>query len=726
MATTTAHDRVQMAAAAKTRPSGLPNPDRDAARREIDAVVEENSKGDQDFISHVLERRDSGIEHNKAHAADVFRTLCFMYGQQNVLIDDKTLKPYSIKPKGKKKFVYDNRLKPTFEYLKSEYFKNLPVMTAHGAGMDLADAKASKVASRLSSYWRDMCGWLQSEREACNWMLVSGAAFLAPVWRKNPLSPTTITTYEFREDPVAAFDPSRQEEVLTWLEEKKTTTFKSGLQFDVFTTLNTFCFPLSADTWGKVEEVYTIDLVTKDYIERYLGKKVNMDGISPAQPEDINMGNIEKVNRIVGNNFSLIDHNTDTDRYIFMQVRQRPTFANPDGVYAIFIGDKLIHKDKLPYVSYAREVDPLDTENISMGIIPWFAYDEPGRLIPESPIGRLIPAQVQYNCLLSDQATNRRAIGRNRIFYEEGSLDDADMTSEHGEMIKVRTGATNMPSFHQGRVLEGIQLEIEAQKARVDEASGRTEALSGSNPAQVRSAFHLDILIERAQIPLEDRIRERELHAKRVFWLSAAMFRRKAPAQEILDIYGPSREPEVVTFLLSNFRNDMTVTEGSARPVNKASQEAKIIEMVRYGLFRDKETGEIDEDTVLDMMEMGKALTTVNVRRRTRTLVETENYRMLGGVVVAIDELEDHQIHIQEHGAFMATHEYVSAPPEIRSLFVFHFQEHQRMLMMASPEGAMTLQSEDAAEQAKMLQSGQLTPDQVIPEDGLPGLVPDQ
>jgi len=310
---------------------------------------------------------------------------------------------------------------------------------------------------------------------------------------------------------------------------------------------------------------------------------------------------------------------------------------------------------------------------------------------------------------------NRQALGRNKLLYVEGSLDPKNYTNSSFDMVPIH--GNNKPVIQQGQVLAGIEQEIAAAQARFDDMSGRTQVLQGKNPAQVRSAFQLDILDENAQVPFADRVRQREVSAQNVFWLAASMTRRRDTPENITAIYGPDRESEVIAFLNCDFRTDLVVTEGSALPLNKASQEAKVVELLRYGMFTDDETGKIEQDVVLDQLRMGKVMPLVSTRRMVRQVAKNENYKMLSGQMVMPSAFEDQITHAEVHSAFMESREFHDQPEQIQTILAFHVSEHQRLIMEGqSADGAMSVMQQDATMQ-KQIQAGNS-----LVESGLPGL----
>jgi hypothetical protein len=629
-----------------------------------------------------MDKLTNGVEDNRRHVTDVELNLAFLSGQQWVRASiSQGILP--IENETNETRVVDNRMIQVFQWKLHQQFRQRPVLTAFGSGSELIDEERAAVASRLADHWRENNGWEEAEKQAAQWLEVGGAAFLSPVWRSKPGLDETIEVPKFTGVP-RVDEKTKQ---ITFTEVTLQKTRGGDIAYDVWNTLQTFTFPRYESDWNKVTGVLTADLVDYDWARHHLRIDINEDGLNPVHAEDINLSALDRLRRHTPAGFSVFNNDFPVDdrRYLLLQWRQRPNPDFPKGRFVITLGDRLIHDDVLPYFEEARAIDPNDEHNWTMGIFPWFAYDIPGLLIPQSPMTILRDHQIRINDLKTDEAQNRKSIGRNKIFYDEGMIDDEAFTNEHGEMIPMQSIGGQLPvNFVQGQPLVGINQEITRAEQAFDDASGRPALFRGDNPPQVRSAFHLDILREEAQTAMSAFIRGREEFHQNVGKMCLEMARRRYSQKRIIDIFGKDKAGMALTYKSAKIYTDIIVKEGSALPRNKAAKEAKALELFRSGAF-DGPNGQKNVNMLWEMLELGTLNRSISSEQKQRNRARFENRLILLGEIererhILPLDYEDHALHIEVHEDEMASPEFYNASPERRALYETHIDMHHDFL----------------------------------------------
>jgi hypothetical protein len=579
------------------------------------------------------------------------------------------------------------------------------VLTAFEGGYEVADVEKAYAASKLCDFWRTNSNWLAAEKEVSCWNDVTGLSFIAPVWRKNPWKKIKTPKLELVDKP----DES-PEGIINFVKKTETETPDADVSFDAYHVLNTFCFPLNVKRWCDVRKLITADIVDMEYLEDNFDKIP--DDIQPVAPEDINLAALERINNFVSAEFSLMSAvNPLEKQYLLLQYRERPTKKHPKGRYVVTVGGKVVRDEDLPYVEEARLIDPRDEHNISMGLIPWFAMDMAGRLVPPSPMELMRNAQIEYNQLLTDEWRNRQAVGRNKLIIERGMFNKDQYTDEHGELIEVEAASSFPPQFLQGQPLIGIDREIERKKTSLDDISGRYGMGRGENPTQVRSAFHLEILKEESGTIMNGSIRRRELVHEMAGKFALALAQRRMPKSRVIEICGEDIAGYALAFMSGNLLTDIRVQEGSAVPRNHASREEKLAQYLQYGAFVKKD-GKPDMDLFWRMSELGTMNRGLDREEKHNMRARNENYVMLMKLPIIPVEFEDHTIHLEEIMDFMARPQFYNAPPEIQALFMAHLDTHRDMLMaQEAPEVFQQDQPPGLVEDAvKQMGSPQMAP----------------
>ena len=398
---------------------------------------------------------------------------------------------------------------------------------------------------------------------------------------------------------------------------------------------------------------------------------------------------MDRLNRYVSPEFGYRSNpKQHEDRYLVTYVWQRPNAEYRNGRYTILVGKKILRDGWLPYVKEAREIDPMDVHNITMGVVPQFGMDFPGRLIPPAPLGQWRGPQIRWNELLTDQKRNRRAVIRNKLIIEKDSMPREALTNSHAEVVEVEKGTQVVPTFIQGQPLAGIEQEKASVLASLEEMTGQTPVMRGQNPTQARAAQQLDVLREESlQLVFADIDQAERAHELTARFLLAIARNRYTP-ERIVQIVGKDRAGAALTFGRANLNADVRVKTGSMRPRNHALREWKLNELLAAGAFVDPRTGKNNTDLFWDMSEWGTMNRSFDARKTQRNRAQFEGVAMLlrRQVVKPFDH-EDHQLHVEEHLQTMSRPEWYDADMEVQALMITHIEEHRlRAVMGLAPE----------------------------------------
>jgi hypothetical protein len=567
--------------------------------------------------------------------------------------------------------VVENRMLPA--YVRWMYYlqQEKPVVVAHEGGREVKDARHARVASTLFEYCESMCGWKEARVEMAKWVAVAGAAFIAPAWR-----PELGRRKEKRLRLADA--PRRTDSGLSFLEDFEEDTSRGDVAFEVYNPIQTHTFPQHASSWQKVRSVVVTDLTTReDAQDAYPAAPSNWDATEVARAEDFNLKALDNSNNYVSNIMGSMADPRQEDRYLRLQCWDRPSRRRPRGRYRVYVGTRKVVDQELPFVDEAREIDPNDVKNLTMGIVPWFALDFPGRLIPPAPFGELIPFQTRINDLLTDQVRNRKAVGRNKILVEKGQLGPDQWTDEHGEVIEVPASETFEPKLIQGMPLAGLDGELSGANAGFDEATGQLPVLQGQNVPNVRGAFHFETIRQEAMKRIFATVALMEHCYELTGLLVLAIMKGRYSTRRVLEIYGQDYAGDAMGFKSLQIRTDVRLQTGSMIPRNKALYEEKLKELLQYGAFG--KSGEKIEQ-YWQMSELGTMNRAVDAGHMVRLMAERENAAMLHGGIEMPIEWEDHDVHIEAHELFMGSSlDFKEAPDTVKAIFEAHHEEHLRM-----------------------------------------------
>ena len=113
-----------------------------------------------------------------------------------------------------------------------------------------------------------------------------------------------------------------------------------------------------------------------------------------------------------------------------------------------------------------------------------------------------------------------------------------------------------------------------------------------------------------------------------------------------------------------------------------AQRRSMVFELLNAGLLYD-ETGKLSNRMrlkVLDMLGFGMWQGSQDITSLHSKKADNENIEMLKGNQMEVSEIDDNDIHINQHIAFMLSNEYekkIKSKPEIKDLFLNHIREHK-------------------------------------------------
>lgn len=564
-------------------------------------------------------------------------------------------------------------LKKFYRWWMRKMFKTKPTITAYAGGKENVDSERAQVAEAIFDHWRSNNGWMEAEKEVARWVFACGRGYCEPVWSQIPTFTKRVRRRKMGETPT-----KNRRGRLSFVVDEEQTVFGGDMKFRVHNPDATFLFPLSAKRWEEVNQILTADVVSKDYLERFAGKALKEEDLIEVEESNLNYDLVDSVAKYTG---SYVDTSARREkRYLLIVSRERPSFAHPQGRLNIVAGGVDLVKDEpLPYLDEAREVDPTDCFNLTMGIIPWFGERVAGTLLPPSRARVLKDAEVDIDALMDDIATNRRQFGKNRFIGPKSELQDNEITEEHGQVLTYAGAGREKVTVLQAQPLVGALQEQRAAEDNFDALAGRPQVLKGSNDTQVRSAIHFDILREEAEEDLALDVSYREMFAQNVGRFALAIARRRYDVEQVTAIYGEEKAGYAYEFMQASIRHDLRIEEGSAMPRNYASREAKIVDMWRYNMIV-RADGTPDPLAAWAMMDNGVVNPTLMDTMRARTSAENDFRRMLYlGEPVTPQPHENHALHLTTYSALMEEERFKKAPEKNRALVFAHVQQRAAM-----------------------------------------------
>ena len=348
------------------------------------------------------------------------------------------------------------------------------------------------------------------------------------------------------------------------------------------------------------------------------------------------------------------------ERYI------RPSEENKNGVLEIVVGDKLVYEGEIPSgeIPFVRQIS-----SASVGCF-WGI----------SVVERCIPVQRAYNAIKNRKIEFLSRLASGVLAVEEGSVDIDNLEEEGlapGKILVYRNGS-NLPKFmDSGDIPSEFSVEEDRLLNEFISLTGVSELMRNSAlPSSVTSGTAINLLIEQDDTRLSvsaEHIRTALLELSKKILRLYKNFARVPKLAKIVDNNG---ELQIFYWQGSELSADDvvldTTNELSETP---ATRRNMVMEILNAGLLAD-ENGRIDTRTkakVLDMLGFGNWESSQDIASLQVRRAKNENLKEDGVYVLEID---DHEIHIEEHLRYLLEHDGSLSDKKVDYL-LGHIREHK-------------------------------------------------
>ena len=341
----------------------------------------------------------------------------------------------------------------------------------------------------------------------------------------------------------------------------------------------------------------------------------------------------------------------------------------------------------------------------------------------DSPLVDLIPIQKEINEVRTDLAVAARRMGNPQLIAAQNSIVPGKMTNEPGGIILYRPGLPAPQPMALAQLPQYV-LEQEDRSLRdLEDISGQHDVSKGQAPAGVTAGTALAYLGERDDNYLTPQYQGIEDAIENVAKHTLLLFQQFVDIKRKIKVIG--LDGAFDTMLLSGADiqdgTDVRVEPGSAIGQSQAAKQAQVMDLVSLGM--------IPPEQALKMLEIGgpqKVLDIVNAAERKAqrenmkmkafkddpSAIEQANEQFIEQAmsevgpemlakgmpveqiyseiqqalppVVAVDDFDVHEVHIETHNRFRMSQEYETLPDDVKDQFEKHVAWHQQMggLMM--------------------------------------------
>ena len=379
---------------------------------------------------------------------------------------------------------------------------------------------------------------------------------------------------------------------------------------------------------------------------------------------------------------------TKENHAIVLEYYERPSVAHKNGRLIIIAGKKLVYSGELPF-------ENLDDGERGLPFVRQISQEQASNFFGTTIIDRIIPLQRALNSTKNRKHEFMNRIAQGVLSVEDGSIDTDSLEEDGlrpGKILVYRQGATPPHFLQSGDLPSDFSSEEDRLMNQMTVLSGLSDLTSAISTYANMSGTALQLLIEQDDAKLTtsaEEIRSAiKLIGKHILRLYKQFVARKRVGRII---GGDNREVELFYFDSSDISSEDVVFETENELTETVAQRRSMVfELLNAGLLSN-EDGKIDNrmrSKALELLgfgiwEQGQDIASLQRGRAQKECIECLN----DGKVPKVSQIDDHQIHITEHTAFLLSDTLDESNPkhiEIRDKILAHIEEHKEAISALS------------------------------------------
>ena len=418
---------------------------------------------------------------------------------------------------------------------------------------------------------------------------------------------------------------------------------------------------------------YAVDEIKQTYGVDVEGKDINVYSLDGTSVSLGGLGYSGLATKLI--------ETTRKNSAIVLEKYVKPCEKFPDGRLIIVAGDKLVYDGELPYLN------GIDGKR-EFPFVRQICNEEVGNFWGVSMISRLIPIQRAYNAVKNrkHEYINRLTLGV--LAVEDGSVDIDNLEEEGlapGKILVYRQGSS-APKFLGGEnVPSDFEKEEEKLLKEFNSLSGTSEIGSMESVSASLSGVALELLIDENETRLKFTTDSMKSAIKTMAKHILRLYKQFATFPRLIKIVGDDGTLDVFYFKGNDISSDDVQFDTDNETNDTLSQRRTMIfTLLDKGLLAD-EDGKISNSMKAKIMEnigFGVWDNSVDLRDLHIKNADIENSKLNSGKDVEVKEIDNDELHINQHTAYMLKVLYGGEyDKKIEKLFLKHIQKHKERLI---------------------------------------------
>lgn len=545
-----------------------------------------------------------------------------------------------------------NHIAPIMEVRLAKLSKIKPKITVFPASSDDEDVKSAKVSKKILNSVSNKINLKAKINEAIKWSEICGTAFYKVIW--NPGLGQVVAKNEKG-------------------------NIKNG-DIDICVCSPFEIYP-DSDTCENIENCQSI-IHAKAYDREEVKSMYGID----VNGQTINVFGFDSILGLGGLGYSAsgtkIIEAKRKNSVLVLEKYIKPNNDYPNGRLLIIAGDVLVYDGELPY-----ENGP-DGERC-FPFIKQVSIEQTGSFWGNSVVDRLIPLQRAYNAVKNrkHEFLNRLSMGILKV--EDGSIDVDNLEEEGlcpGKIIVYRQGSTP-PSYLTEEALSNSFAEEESKL--LDEfrnISGVSDVTDSRYLASNLSGIAMQLMVEQDEMRIDASQEAVKSAVREIGRQVLRLYKQFATLLRLNRIVGENGEVELFYFNKNDISSDDIAFETEVEAGESISQKRQMVfDLLNAGLLSDND-GKISnrmKSKILELLGFGiwegaQDLNDLQIKK-----ADKENIALANGEDVKMLDIDDDEIHINQHTAYLLSGEFEQKAKRIENLeniFLNHIQKHRDAL----------------------------------------------
>lgn len=542
-----------------------------------------------------------------------------------------------------------NHIAPILESRLAKLSKIRPTLNVMPNGDSEKDFNSAKVSRKILNSVQQNLRLKEKIYQATTWSEICGTSFYKVVWNS-------------KTGMVLGFDEQGNQ-------------IKNGdVQVSVCTPFE--IFP-DSNTTENIDDLSSI-IHAKPYKIAEIKRIWNVD----VEPEDIDVLSMsnESIAGGLGYTASIpkIFSEKAKDSAVVIERYEAPSVEHPNGRVVIVAGNRLLAIGELPFVNKSEE-------KRGFPFIKQCSLKDGSSFWGFSIVERLIPVQRSYNAIKNRKHEFLNRIAMGILTVEDGSVDISNLEEEGlspGKVLVYRQGSTPPEVLSTNDIPSAFEKEEENLISEFSQISGISDFnLSADVISSNISGVALEFLIEQENDRLLATTDQIKFALVEIGKQILRLYKQFATQSRLAKIEDGKGKIELFYWNSSDISSDDVVLDTSNELGETLSQRrAMVFDLLKAGLLAD-ENGKLSTVTkqkTLEMLGFGTWENNNDLSAMHTKQAGKENVDMLAGKKANVLSIDDHNIHIQSHIAFVLSND-LEHKQTVQNEILYHIDQHKKM-----------------------------------------------